>query len=45
MTGKSDFTEEEWKTFLEAPPRAGLLVIAYQLDDCDARVTRRTETR
>jgi hypothetical protein len=28
MTGKSDFTEEEWKTILEAPPSAGLLVIA-----------------
>ena len=28
MTGKSDFTEEEWKTVLEAPPSAGLLVIA-----------------
>jgi hypothetical protein len=28
MTGKSDFTDEEWKTVLEAPPSAGLLVIA-----------------
>lgn len=27
MTAKSDFTEEEWKTILEAPPSAGLLVI------------------
>ena len=27
MTGKTDFTEEEWKTVLEAPPSAGLLVI------------------
>jgi hypothetical protein len=27
MTAKSDFTEEEWKTVLEAPPSAGLLVI------------------
>jgi uncharacterized protein GlcG (DUF336 family) len=27
VTGKSDFTEEEWKTVLEAPPSAGLLVI------------------
>ena len=27
MTGKADFTEEEWKTILEAPPSAGLLVI------------------
>jgi len=28
MTVKSDFSEEEWKTVLEAPPSAGLLVIA-----------------
>ena len=28
MTGKSDFTEDEWKLVLEAPPSAGLLVIA-----------------
>jgi hypothetical protein len=28
VTGKSDFTEEEWKTVLEAPPSAGLIVIA-----------------
>jgi hypothetical protein len=28
MTGKSDFTEEEWKQVLEAPPSAGLVVIA-----------------
>jgi hypothetical protein len=28
VTGKADFTEEEWKTVLEAPPSAGLLVIA-----------------
>ena len=27
MTGKSDFTEEEWKTVLEGPPSAGLVVI------------------
>jgi hypothetical protein len=27
VTGKADFTEEEWKTILEAPPSAGLLVI------------------
>jgi hypothetical protein len=27
MTAKSDFTEEEWKTILEAPPSAGLIVI------------------
>jgi hypothetical protein len=28
VTGKADFTEEEWKTVLEAPPSAGLIVIA-----------------
>ncbi|MFL5908849.1 MAG: hypothetical protein ACJ75Z_14780 [Solirubrobacterales bacterium] len=28
MTGKADFTEEEWERILEAPPAAGLLVIA-----------------
>src|SRR3954451_11161498 len=28
MTGKSDFTEEEWKIIREAPPSAGLIVIA-----------------
>jgi len=28
VTGKADFTEDEWKTVLEAPPSAGLLVIA-----------------
>ena len=27
MTGKADFTEEEWKTILEAPPSAGFIVI------------------
>jgi hypothetical protein len=27
MTAKADFTEEEWKTILEGPPSAGLLVI------------------
>src|SRR6476620_8862403 len=27
MTGKSDFTDEEWERLLEAPPAAGLLVI------------------
>ena len=26
MTGKADFTEEEWATILEAPPSAGLIV-------------------
>lgn len=28
MTAKADFTEEEWKTVLEGPPSAGLIVIA-----------------
>jgi hypothetical protein len=28
MTGKSDFSEEEWNQVLEAPPSAGLIVIA-----------------
>jgi hypothetical protein len=28
LTGKSDFSEEEWKLVLEAPPSAGLIVIA-----------------
>ncbi|MBV9681307.1 MAG: hypothetical protein JO046_05920 [Solirubrobacterales bacterium] len=26
MTGKSDFSEEEWKTVLEGPPSAGVIV-------------------
>ena len=28
MTGKADFTEDEWKQVLEGPPSAGLIVIA-----------------
>jgi hypothetical protein len=28
LTGKADFTEDEWKLVLEAPPSAGLIVIA-----------------
>lgn len=28
MTAKADFTEEEWQQILEAPPSAGLVVIA-----------------
>jgi hypothetical protein len=28
VTGKADFTEEEWKAVLEGPPSAGLIVIA-----------------
>jgi hypothetical protein len=27
MTNKTDFTEEEWKTVLEGPPSAGMIVI------------------
>jgi hypothetical protein len=27
VTGKADFTDEEWKTVLEGPPSAGLVVI------------------
>jgi hypothetical protein len=27
MTGKADFTEEEWELILEAPPSAGLIVM------------------
>ena len=27
MTGKSDFTDDQWEILLEAPPAAGLLVI------------------
>jgi hypothetical protein len=30
VTGKADFTEEEWKLVLEAPPSAGLIVAAAQ---------------
>lgn len=30
MTSKSDFTTEEWKQILEAPPVAGLLVVTAQ---------------
>jgi hypothetical protein len=30
MTGKADFTEEEWTTVLEGPPSAGLIVITAQ---------------
>jgi hypothetical protein len=27
MTGKADFTEQEWDTILEGPPSAGLIVV------------------
>ena len=30
MTGKADFTSEEWKTVLEAPPSAGMIVVMAQ---------------
>jgi hypothetical protein len=30
MTGKSDFTPEEWKTILEGPPSAGMMVTMAQ---------------
>ena len=30
MTGKADFTEEEWRQVLEAPPSAGMIVITAE---------------
>ena len=30
MTGKADFTPEEWELILEAPPSAGLIVVTAQ---------------
>jgi hypothetical protein len=30
MTGKADFTEEEWGVLREAPPSAGLIVVTAQ---------------
>jgi hypothetical protein len=30
MTGKADFTQDEWKLVLEAPPSAGLMVVTAQ---------------
>jgi hypothetical protein len=30
MTGKADFTPEEWTTVLEGPPSAGLIVVTAQ---------------
>jgi hypothetical protein len=30
MTGKADFTEDEWNQILEAPPSAGMIVITSQ---------------
>ena len=30
MTGKADFTSEEWNTVLEGPPSAGMMVVTAQ---------------
>ena len=30
MTGKADFTQDEWKLVLEAPPSAGLMIVTAQ---------------
>jgi hypothetical protein len=30
MTGKADFTQDQWKVVLEAPPSAGLIVLSAQ---------------
>lgn len=30
MTSKADFSAEEWKTILEAPPSAGMIVVTAQ---------------
>jgi hypothetical protein len=30
MTGRADFTEQEWREVLEGPPSAGLLVISAE---------------
>ena len=30
MTGKSDFTQEEWQVVLEGPPSAGMIVVTAQ---------------
>jgi len=30
MTGKADFTKDEWKLLLEGPPSAGLIVVSAQ---------------
>jgi hypothetical protein len=30
MTGKADFTSDEWKLILEGPPTAGLMVVTAQ---------------
>src|ERR671935_1471793 len=30
MTGRADFTEEEWELVLEGPPSAGMIVVTAQ---------------
>ena len=30
MTDKADFTDEEWKVVLQAPPTAGMIVVTAQ---------------
>jgi hypothetical protein len=30
MTGKADFTEDEWRVVLEGPPTAGMIVVTAQ---------------
>ena len=30
MTGKTDFTEEEWQLVLKGPPSAGMIVVTAQ---------------
>jgi len=30
MTGKAEFTDEEWKVVLQAPPTAGMIVVTAQ---------------
>jgi len=30
MTGKADFTEEEWTSILQGPPTAGMIVVTAQ---------------
>ena len=30
MTGKADFTPEEWETVLKGPPSAGMIVVMAQ---------------
>src|SRR5471032_183981 len=30
MTGKADFTEQEWELVLEGPPSAGMIVVTAQ---------------